>query len=539
MEKEKDWYKKAVVYQIYPKSFCDSNGDGIGDFQGIISKLDYLAELGVNAVWLSPCYQSPNDDNGYDISDYRDVGKEYGTMEDFRTMLDGMHRLGIRLLMDFVVNHTSDEHAWFIESRKSKDNPYRDYYIWRDGKDGKEPNEWRANFGGSTWQYDETTNQYYLHLFSKKQPDLNWENSAVRKEIVDMANYWLDLGVDGFRCDAINCISKDLSVPACGAIGPHLHEYLHELNRKAFAPHEAMTVGETWGLTPEQALDFIGADRQELTMTFQFDHICCGWENGKFKKGKFDPAAFVDMLAKWQNGLNGKGWNALFNENHDLPRSVSRFGNETTHVKESAKMLATLVYCMQGTPYIYQGQELGLINPRFDDISEYRDIETINAYKEMKDEYTYSELLKMLNLGSRDNARVPMPWNESENEGFTSGTPWINAGNYPVFMTAERERNDKDSVFQYYKKLIALKKSEECLIYGDFKLITNENDVCVYERNYSGEKIVVLCLFGDNQRSIENTLGLQKGNLLLSNYPDADIADKINLRPYEAMIVRA
>lgn len=538
MERYDDWYKRAVVYQIYPKSFYDSNGDGIGDIQGIISKLDYLADLGVNTVWLSPCYKSPNDDNGYDISDYRDIGDEYGTMDDFRKMLQEMHKRGIRLLMDLVVNHTSDEHAWFIESRKSKDNRYRDYYIWKDGKDGKEPNDWLANFGGSVWKYDEITKQYYLHLFSEKQPDLNWENPVARSEIIEMINFWLDLGVDGFRCDVINSISKDFSAKNYGGIGPHLHTYLHELNRKAFAPHRAMTVGETWGLTPDQTLDFIEPGRQELTMTFQFDHICCGWDGSKFSKRKFSAERFVELLAQWQYGLDGKGWNTLFSENHDLPRSVSQFGDETKYVKESAKMLAVLIYCMQGTPYIYQGQELGLVNPHFNDISEYRDIETINAYKEMKDKYSYSDLLKMLNYGSRDNARVPMPWDNTENTGFTSGKPWIKAGSNYALMNVKQEQNARDSVLFFYKKLFALRKSSECLLFGDFKLLKNENNVCIYERNFKSEKIIVFCLFGDNEQELANSYGISSNDVLLTNYTDSIIGSQIKLRPYEAIIVR-
>lgn len=536
MKPHDDWYKRAVVYQIYPKSFCDSNGDGIGDIPGIISKLDYLADLGINAIWLSPCYQSPNDDNGYDISDYRNIGNEYGTMEDFRLLLKEMHKRNMRLLMDLVVNHTSDEHAWFIESKKSKNNQYRDYYIWKDAKNGNEPNKWNANFGGSVWKYDSTTDQYYLHLFSVKQPDLNWENPVVRNEIIEMINYWLDMGVDGFRCDAINCISKDFSSENYVAIGPHLHEYLHELNQKTFAPHEAMTVGETWGLTPEQTLDFIKPDRQELTMTFQFDHICCGWDGTKFNKRKFDPTRFVDLLTKWQYGLAGKGWNTLFSENHDLPRSVSQFGDETTYAAESAKMLATLIYCMQGTPFIYQGQELGLINPNFNDISEYRDIETLNAYEEMKSLYSYNDLLTRLNCGSRDNARVPMPWDNTPHNGFTSGTPWIKAGSEYSLTNVKKEQNDTDSVFFFYKKLLELRKSKECFVFGEYKLLVNENNLCIYERKYKGENILVICLFGDNEREIDNSYGIVNSDVLLTNYPDVMVGSKIKLRPYEAII---
>lgn len=348
------------------------------------------------------------------------------------------------------------------------------------------------------------------------------------------------MGVDGFRCDVINCISKDFSQSYAGGMGPSLHEYLHQLNREAFAPHDAMTVGETWGLTPENSLLFTNPNRQELTMTFAFDHMLCGQANSnKFKKSEFDPKEYVERLVNWQYGLAGNGWNTLVNENHDMPRSVSRFGNETTYVKESAKMLATLVYCMRGTPFIFQGQELGLTNPHFGDISEYRDVETINAYNELKNKYDNGEVLKMLNFGSRDNARVPMPWSISENAGFTDGTPWIKSDNYPEFMNAEQEKNDSDSVFNYYKKLIKLKKSNDCIIYGDFKLISNENNIFVYERNYEGKKIIVLCNFCDKSQSAKNSLGSNSSSILLNNYPDAKMGKSIDFRPYEAIVFQA
>ena len=527
------WHKESIVYQIYPKSYCDTNGDGIGDIRGIINKLDYIKSLGVNAVWLSPCYPSPGDDNGYDISDYRGIAPEYGTLDDFKEMLEKMHSRGIKLLMDLVVNHTSDEHEWFKESRKSKDNPYRDYYIWRDPVDGHEPNGWTAAFGGSAWEYDELTGQYYLHLFSKKQPDLNWENPVVRQEIADMINYWLDMGVDGFRCDVINYISKDFTRPYGGGSGPRLHEYLHELHERAFAPHKALTVGETWGLTPEQALILTGEDRGELTMTFQFEHLLLGRVNGdKFIPEPVDRKAFVDILAKWEEGLKSDGYPVLVMENHDQPRALSRFGDRENYPYESATMLASLLYGMRGVAFVYQGQELGLHDPTFNSIDEYRDIETINAYNEIKatGEFTESELLAKMQFGSRDCGRTPIPWDKSENGGFTDGTPWIKTQVDEGF-TVEEQDKDERSVLNFYRKLLKLRATDECLKDGEFKLLKNDGDeVSVYTRSANGKTVYVVSNFADTASPMPDIIP-DGAEVILNNYDSVDDM----LKPYQSI----
>lgn len=529
------WHKEAVVYQIYPKSYLDTNGDGIGDLRGIINKLDYIKSLGVNTVWLSPCYPSPGDDNGYDISDYRGIAAEYGSLEEFKELLDGMHSRGIRLLMDLVVNHTSDEHEWFVESRKSRDNPYRDYYIWRDPVDGKEPNGWTAAFGGSAWEYDETTGQYYLHLFSKKQPDLNWENPKVRQEIADMINYWLDMGVDGFRCDVINNISKDFTRPYAGGNGPRLHEFLHELHVKALEPHKALTVGETWGLTPAQALDLTGEARGELTMTFQFEHLLLGRVGGdKFDPEPLDKKVFVDILAKWEEGLKKDSYPVLVMENHDQPRALSRFGDRENYPYESATMLAALLYGMRGVPFIYQGQELGLHDPTFNSLEEYRDIETLNAYAELRatGKWTDEELLAKMQYGSRDCGRVPMPWNTEKEGGFTTGTPWLKTQIDPGFTVAEQEKDPK-SVLNFYRKLFELRKSIPALADGEFKLLWNEDDVSVYTRTAEGITVYVVCNFSDQQKALPACFP-RGGAILLNNYDN----EKDWLQPYQALWIK-
>ncbi len=527
-------HRQIIAYQIYPKSYLDTNGDGLGDIRGIINKLDYIQSLGVNTVWLSPCYPSPGDDNGYDISDYRGIAPEYGTLEDFKEMLSGMHSRGISLLMDLVVNHTSDEHEWFVQSRSSRDNPYRNYYIWRDPVDGHEPNGWTAAFGGSAWEFDEATGQYYLHLFSKKQPDLNWDNPKVRQEIADMVNYWLDMGVDGFRCDVINSISKDFESPYGGGNGPRLHEYLHELHEKALGPHKAFTVGETWGLTPKQALVLTGEARGELTTTFQFEHLLLGRIGGdKFAPEPLDKTAFTDILAKWEYGLAADSYPVLVMENHDQPRALSRFG-DLNYPFESATMLATLLYGMRGIPFIYQGQELGLANPTFTAMSEYRDIETINAYKELKEsgKFTEEELLAKMQYGSRDCARTPMPWSMGENGGFTEGTPWIKARADKGF-TVEEQEADPNSVLNYYRRLLALRKSEPALAEGEFQLLLNEQGTVVYTRQWQDEKIFVACRFADTEAELPAAVP-KNGTLLLSNYQ----ATGSTLLPYQAVIIK-
>lgn len=528
-----NWYKEAVVYQIYPKSFCDSNGDGIGDIQGIVSKLDYIKELGINTIWLSPCYKSPGDDNGYDIADYRAIAPEYGTFDDFMQMLDGIHKRGMRLLMDLVVNHTSDEHNWFCESRKSKDNPYRDYYIWRDPVDGHEPNDWKSNFGGSAWEYDETTSQYYLHLFSKKQPDLNWENEKVRDEIVDMMNFWLDLGVDGFRCDVINLISKDFSSPVAGD-GPKLHEYINLLNKRALAPHNAMTVGEVWDLSPEESLALTEPSRNELSIVFQFEHMSVGRDKGqRFTIDTFSPKKFVDILAKWQYGLANKGWNAICIENHDQPRCINRFGNTDKYRYESATMLATLMYCMQGTPFIFQGQEFGIINPTFNSLSECRDIEAINAYPELRKKYDEAEVLRRFSMDSRDCGRAPVPWNNNDNGGFTTGTPWIKLNDRYSDINAETDIKNEKSVYNYYKKLLALHSENQTMLYGEFILDKSSDSLCSYVRSGSNGKYRIILNFSDKE--CKNEYPFNNDQVILSNY----IFDDNKILPaYAAIIIK-
>ena len=526
-----NWQKETALYQIYPKSFCDSNGDGIGDIPGIISKVPYLKSLGINAVWLSPCFPSPNDDNGYDISDYRGIAPEYGTPDDFKELLEKLHANGIRLLLDLVVNHTSDEHPWFCEARKSRDNPYRDYYIWRDPVNGREPTDWKAAFGGSVWEFDKATGQYYFHLFSRKQPDLNWDNPKVRQEIADMVNYWLDMGVDGFRCDVINNISKDLEHGILG-MGPHQHEYLHELYERAFGPHGALTVGETWGLTPAQTLALTGRDRSELSATFQFEHLLLGRVGGdKFLRCEVDRKEFVDILAKWEYGLKDDGCPVLVMENHDQPRALSRFGDEAFPF-ESATMLAVLLYGMRGIAVIYEGQELGLSNPKFKKLSDYRDIETLNACRDMKKDYGEAELLRMMNFGSRDNARVGMPWDGSANAGFTKGTSWISADFDPQRTVAAEEAN-AGSVLNFYRKLFALRQNDKVLLHGGFELLQNENGTVLYRRESGGETRYIAVRFADTPSPLP--AGLPRGaKLLLCNYPgEAD-----TLRPYEARICK-
>ena len=450
---ERQWWHSSVVYQIYPRSFKDSNGDGIGDINGIREKLDYLKELGIDVIWLSPVYKSPNDDNGYDISDYCDIMDEFGTMEDMDNLLKEANERGIKILMDLVVNHTSDEHKWFIEAKKSKDNEYRDYYIWRDKVEGHEPNELGSCFSGSAWQYDETTGQYYLHLFSKKQPDLNWENEKVRNEVYKMMNFWVDKGIGGFRMDVIDLIGKVPDEMITGN-GPKLHEYLQEMNKAALEGKDLLTVGETWGATPDVAKLYSNPGRKELSMVFQFEHIGLDQIEGK-EKWDVKSLELLDLkkvLSKWQTELEGQGWNSLFWNNHDLPRIVSRWGNDKEYRIESAKMLATLLHGMKGTPYIYQGEELGMTNVRFDDINEYNDIESLNMYKDrLSKGYSHEEIMESIYAKGRDNARTPMQWDDSENAGFTTGTPWLAVNKNYDKINAKQCLQDENSIFNHYK----------------------------------------------------------------------------------------
>lgn len=526
-----NWYKDAVVYQIYPKSFCDSNGDGIGDFNGIISKLDYLKELGINTVWISPCYPSPQKDNGYDISDYDDVGREYGTMEDFKRMADEMHRRGIKLLMDLVVKSSSDEHFWFTESMKGKDNPYRDYYVWKDPVDGREPNDWQAGYQISAWTFDEKSGQYWLHTFIEGEPDLNWDNPKVRQEIYAMVNRWLDIGVDGFRCDVINLIAKDYDSDHIGD-GKHLHEYLHELHENCLAPHDAMTVGEVYDLTPDEAFEMVAPDRGELSLVFQFEHLREGRIDGqRFFMTDFNAKNFVDTLAKWQYGFMGRAWNTLVMENHDQPRCIDRFGS-VEYRKESAKMLATLLYCLQGTVFIYEGQEFGSINPVFRSLEECDDCETKQIQDHLVELWGTEGALKAISLDSRDCARVPVAWDGSETGGFSDGKAWIKYNDFRHEVNAASDLADENGVYRFYQKLLSLRKSKRALSRGNFELIRNDEDGgVVYRRYIEGERdIFVVLNYSDKENAFD--FSSYKGELLLSGY--GDIPDV--MRPFECLV---
>ncbi len=554
---EKTWWKESVVYQIYPRSFNDSNGDGVGDIKGITEKLDYLKDLGIDVIWLSPVYQSPNDDNGYDISDYRAIMDEFGTMDDWEEMLQEVHARGMKLIMDLVVNHSSDEHNWFEESRKSKDNPYRDYYIWREGKEGKEPNNWEAAFSGSAWDYDETTEEYYLHLFSKKQPDLNWENPELRQEVYDMMQWWLDKGIDGFRMDVINFISKVPELPDAPnpnekryvhggeyfMNGPRIHEYLKEMNEKVLSHYDVMTVGEMPGVDVAEAQNYTADDRNELNMVFQFEHVDLDSGDGKWDVQPLKLKDLKGTFTKWQKGLEGAGWNSLYLNNHDQPRMVSRFGNDTTYRVESAKMLATFLHTLQGTPYIYQGEELGMTNVHFDSIDEYKDIETLNMYKEKveQDKEDPDKIMQAIYKKGRDNARTPMQWDDSLHAGFTSGNPWIKVNPNYKEINAEAAVGDRDSVFHYYKELIRLRKENPILVYGQYDLIFEDHEqIYAYTRRYEGETVLVILNFSDQESEFVLPEGLEDRSktLMISNYEvdEGEGIERFILRGYEARV---
>ncbi len=553
----KTWWKEAVAYQIYPRSFCDSNGDGIGDLQGIISKLDYLEELGIGLVWLSPIYPSPNDDNGYDVADYQGVAQEFGSMADFDLLLEQLHRRGIRLIMDFVANHTSDEHPWFRESRKSRDNPYRDWYIWRPGKDGREPNNWESIFRGSAWELDEGTGDYYLHLFSKKQPDLNWENPSVRTAIYRAMRWWLDKGVDGFRLDAINYLSKVPGLPDAAsagagsyadamrlcAMGPRLHEYLNEMKREVFDHYDIFTVGEASLTTVDEAASLTHEEHGSLNSLFHFEHTILDIEPGdraSWKPRKLDIGELKRVLGKWQIGLEGTGWNAPFFGNHDLPRAVSRFGDDNRYRAESAKLIATILLTLKGTPFIYQGDEIGMTNARFASIDDYRDVATLNMYNEYRDAEGMhpNDILPLAHRYSRDNARTPMHWTGGPHAGFSSVQPWIGINDNHEQINVERERQDRNSVLQFYKSLIALRKQYAVLVYGEFQAIDDApRDVFAFARFMDGTRIVVLGNFSRQETLLEMNQS-SAGKLLLGNYCGNPSSKDgwILLRPFESRV---
>ena len=550
----KTWWKEAVIYQIYPRSFMDSNGDGIGDLKGITSRLDYLSYLGIDVIWLSPVYKSPTDDNGYDISDYQAIMDEFGTMEDFDELLAKAHEKGIKIVMDLVVNHTSDEHRWFVESRSSKDNEYRDYYIWREGKgENMPPNNWGSCFGGSAWEYDQKSDMYYLHLFSKKQPDLNWDNPEVRRNVFEMMTWWCEKGIDGFRMDVISMISKTKEMPD-GEInglygdygpycvhGPNVHKYLREMNEKVLSKFDIMTVGETAGVTTELAKQYAGEDAHELNMVFQFEHVEGDGKYGKWTDEQIPLATLKKTLSRWQNDLYGKAWNSLFWNNHDQPRAVSRFGDDRPQYREvSAKMLATCLHMMQGSPYIYQGEELGMTNYPFQSPDDFRDIESINAYKEWCESgrLPHETFWPCMTFKSRDNARTPMQWNDSPQAGFTAGTPWIPVNPNYREINAKAETANPASVFHYYKKLIALRKQNPIMVYGKYELLLEESEeLFVYTRTLEQEKLLVVCNFTDKETPFTIPGEFIGMPCLISNLENGYEKQDITVKPYEAFVL--
>mgnify|MGYP004560951687 FL=1 len=551
---ERIWWKEAVGYQIYPRSFKDSNNDGIGDIRGIISKLDYLKELGIDVIWICPMYKSPNDDNGYDISDYQDIMDDFGNMEDFDLMLDEVHKRGMKLIIDLVINHTSDEHPWFIESKLSKDSKKRDWYIWRDGKDGAEPNNWESIFKGSAWQYDENTEQYFLHLFSKRQPDLNWDNEEVRQEIYKMINWWLDKGIDGFRVDAISHIKKEAGL--IDMDNPHnlnyvssfdkhmnvdgIHEYLEELNKNTFSKYDIMTVGEANGVDASESEMWVGEENGKFNMIFQFEHLNLWGEVGE---NKFNVKEYKKVLTKWQNALEGKGWNALFVENHDIPRVVSSWGNDNEYLEESAKAFALMYFMQKGTPFIYQGQEIGMTNVRFDSIEKYNDVKSINIYEEKINEgVSVNEALKAVASISRDNARTPMQWDSTNYAGFSENTPWIDVNENYKSINVESQLANENSVLNFYKKLIKIRKENPSLIYGRYDMILEEDEkIYAYTRTLDNDKYVVIVNLSDEEALYKyDDLDLIYENLMLANYKvrEHGILKELVLKPYEARLYK-
>lgn len=553
---EKKWWKESVVYQIYPRSFMDSNGDGIGDLNGITQRLEYIKELGADVIWISPIYKSPNKDNGYDISDYQDIMDEFGTMEDFDRLLARAHELGLKIVLDLVVNHSSDMHKWFLEAKKSKDNEYRDYYIWKDPVDGHEPTNWGGYFSGSAWEYSEETGQYYLHQFVPGQPDLNWDNPKVRKEVFDMMNWWCEKGIDGFRMDVISLISKpevyeDGPVKPgekysfCGDIcanGHRVHEFLQEMNREVLSKYDLITVGETTNVTIEHAKKYAGFDTNELNMVFQFEHMGVdGDDHGKWTMKPMYLPELKEIMSKWQTELEGVAWNSLYWDNHDQPRIVSRWGNDSEEYREiSAKMLATCLHMMQGTPYVYQGEELGMTNMCFKEISETDDIEEKNIYKDLVIDmpvYTHEEMMEIISKKGRDNARTPMQWDDSANGGFTTGTPWFTSNPNYKTINAAAQVNDPNSVFSYYKNLIKLRKENDIIVYGTYELLeAAHEELFIYKRKLEDKELLVICNFSDKEVALPDAVAeiaaSQKG-ILVSNYDETDVN---TVKPYEATV---
>ena len=551
---EEKWWQRSVVYQIYPRSFQDSNGDGIGDLPGITSRLEYIRELGADTIWLSPVYSSPNDDNGYDISDYRNILTEFGTMADFDAMLEKAHSLGLKIVMDLVVNHSSDEHRWFVDSRSSRDNPYRDYYIWREGKDGGAPNNWGSCFGGSAWEYDDTTGMYYLHLFSRKQPDLNWDNPVVRDEVFTMMDWWLQKGIDGFRMDVISLISKPEGLPdgvpgpngfapfSLVANGPHEHEYLQEMNRRVLSKYDLLTVGECAGVTLEEAKSYANLDGSELSMVFQFEHMDADFHPvlGRYAPQHKDLPRLKATLSRWQRELDGIAWNSLYWDNHDQPRVVSRYGSEAPEYRElSAKMLATCLHMMQGTPYVFQGEELGMTNYPWTSIDQINDIESLGMYRDYlaKGYLTGEEGIAMMRERSRDNARTPMQWDAGPEAGFTTGKPWLPVNPNHTVINAADQLTRPDSVFHYYRKLIALRRELDVIVHGHYELLEPEHpDLFIYTRTLGDESLLVVCNFTEREQAYEIPEVYRGAEILIANYDRPAPAG--TLRPWESVVYR-
>lgn len=551
---KRKWWKEAIGYQIYPRSFMDSNEDGIGDIPGIISKLDYLNDLGIDVIWVCPFYKSPNDDNGYDISDYKEIMSDFGTMNDFDNLLREVHNRGMKLIVDLVVNHTSDEHPWFIESRSSKNNPKRDWYIWREGKDGREPNNWESIFKGSVWELDKKTEEYYLHLFTKRQPDLNWENEEVRNEIYNMINWWLDKGIDGFRVDAISHIKKepglkDMPNPNnekyVSSFDKHMNvegvqAFLKELKENTFDKYDIMTVGEANGVSSKNAEEWVGEKEGKFSMVFQFEHLDL-WNNANDEK--FDVRECKKVLSSWQNSLENDGWNALFIENHDITRVVSSWGNDKEYWKESSKALGLMYFMQKGTPFIYQGQEIGMTNVNFKSVDEYNDIKGINDFKKnLSNGMDKEKAFKIMAVTSRDNARTPMQWDATQNAGFTKGTPWINVADNYNYINVEKELKSEDSILNFYKKMIKLKKESLTLTYGKYELIlADDENIYAYERILEEEKYIIITNLSEkNVKYSYNKAILNSSKLLLSNYNVQEHGDitECDLRPYEARLYK-
>ncbi|MDN3955604.1 glycoside hydrolase family 13 protein [Sporolactobacillus laevolacticus] len=556
--KKSDWWKKSVVYQVYPKSFKDTNGDGIGDIPGIIEKLPYIKELGADVIWLNPIYKSPYVDNGYDISDYKEVHEDFGTMDDFDELLKKAHEMGLKIILDLVVNHTSSEHPWFKKSKESTLNQYRDYYIWKHAKNGELPTNWGSSFGGSTWEYVDAVGQYYLHLFAKEQPDLNWENPKVREEVYEIMRYWLNKGIDGFRMDVINLISKKPEYPNGEVInrkiygsyydgaanGPRVHEFLNEMNQKVLSHYDVMTVGETPHTNADEALLYCDADRKELDMVFHFDHMHLDYgPYGKFTDKKAKMSDLRDVLSHWQYKMADKGWNSLYWSNHDQARPVSRFGDDVNYRVESAKMLGTLLHMLKGTPYIFEGEEIGMTNVRFQSIADYDDIETHNIYKEFNEVHhlDHEFIMASIHAKSRDNARTPMQWDNSLNAGFSEGTPWLKLNPNYTEINVHNALGDKHSVFYYYKKLIALRKEYDVIVNGDYQLVCEDNpDAYSYIRKNDKETLLVICSFSTEEQpfNVPEDLAAKENSLLISNYDGNEDQElcKISLKPYEARV---